>query len=567
MKKLVYLFIIFIGLAITSCEPMEDIHEEIDAELTEGVVGSVDYVLTEENYEDLDLPFGSFDSAEDAGALIPALLTSEFPVWGSGSLVNVSYNLYDPIRVEEYTVTSSDYNAMNLPGDYFSNTSEIVDFLETQYPQAENGEYVELTYSTIADEIQYEINADDFDLIGDELGVEYPTPASSAANFSNFDRREGNAAYWSNEMILEAINVVLPDNFDGVEGQTYRISYSIYDGSPGTENMTVLFNGNAYVAIGGSSYEISAADFDFIGEELGDIYPTPASSAAQYSNFDRRDSNNAYWSEEMILEALNILLAENNPGAVEGDRFEVSYAIYDGAAGTEMMAVILQNGAYVVDEEAVVSTIEETTVYAYANGDWDVPFNLEAEDYTEMGQSYPNFDNEDEAIYKLEIFLGSEFPYAEEGDFVALAYDFFSGGTSTRYANFIFENGDWNYIPSTIEQTIQFGHNGETWEPDNTISRTLSAADFEFIGDALIDVYPGPADSAGYYGNFDRRSGNENYWSEEMLLEAFNLFLDELDPNAEEGQRYVLSYAVYTGSAGTESMSLVKEGGEWIINE
>lgn len=567
MKKLFYLFIMIIGLAFTGCEPMEDIHEEIDAELTESVAGTVDYVLTEEDYETLELPFGNFNSVEDAGALIPSLLTNQFPVWGEGSLVNVSFNLYDPIRVEEYTVTSSDYNAMDLPGDYFSNTFEIFEFLEMLYPQTENGDYVELTYNILADEIQYEIDGDDFDLIGDELGAEYPSPTSSAANFSNFDRREGNDAYWSNDMILEAINVVLPDNFDGVEGQTYRVSYSVYDGSPGTENMTVQFNGNAYVAVGGASYKISADDFDLIGEELGDTYPEPASSAAQYSNFDRRESDDAYWSNEMILEALNIVLAENFPAAVEGDRFEVTYLIYDGSAGTEMMAVVLQNGEYVVDDEASVSTIEETKVYAYANGDWDVPFTLDSEDYTEMGQSYPNFDNEDEAIYKLEIFLGSEFPYAEEGDFVALAYDFFSGSTNTRYANFVFEDGNWNYIPSVTEQTIQFGHDGEGWEPDNTIAYTLTDADFEFIGDALIDVYPGPADSAGYYGNFDRRPGNENYWSEEMLLEAFNLFLDELDPNAEEGQRYVVSYDVYTGSAGVESMSLIKEDGAWVINE
>ena len=33
MKKLFYLLMMFLGLAFTSCEPMEDIHEEVDAEI------------------------------------------------------------------------------------------------------------------------------------------------------------------------------------------------------------------------------------------------------------------------------------------------------------------------------------------------------------------------------------------------------------------------------------------------------------------------------------------------------------------------------------------------------
>ena len=565
MKKLNYLFtaIILAVLAI-GCDPVEDINERLAAN-EPGISTVLDYTLTDDDYEDLELNFGNFSSMDDARALIPQVLDNNFPVLGEGSLANVTFAIYDPIRVENYTVVAADYEAVGLSNAYFSGLGEIQDFLDYQYPQAENGDYVSLTYQVLADEIQYTINADDFDLIGEELAAAYPDPASSAAQYSNFDRRETRDAYWDNDMILEAINVVLSDNFDDVTGQKYNVSYAIYDGSSGTESMTVQFDGNAYVAVGGVSYELDAADFDLIGTEFATAYPDPASSAAQYSNFERRDGRDAYWSDAMILEAVSFIIDTQYPDAEEGDQFQVTYATYTGAAGSEVLSVVKEGDAYVVDDTASVSTIEATTVYAFTNGNWNEPFALDAEDYTEMGQSYPNFDDEDEAIYKLEIFLGREFPYAEEGDFVAVAYAFYDGSTSTEYANFIFENGVFVNIPSVIETSLQFGNDGTTWVPDNTIAYTLTPADYDLIVEELGATYPAQTSSMAQYGNLDRRSGNAAYWSDDMILEAMNLLLDELNPSAEEGQKYAVTFDIYNGSNTTETFLLIKTDGVWVL--
>lgn len=51
-----------------------------------------------------------------------------------------------------------------------------------------------------------------------------------------------------------------------------------------------------------------------------------------------------------------------------------------------------------------------------------------------------------------------------------------------------------------------------------------------------------------------------------MLLEAFNLLLNNNDPSAEEGQKYVLTFIIYNGSTTTEDMSLIKTGGVWVLN-
>lgn len=570
MKKSIYFLMMFLGLAFVGCEPMEDIHEELDRELANiPIEGVAEYVLTDDDYETLDLTYGSFNSLDEAGALIPGLLSEKFPVWGEGSLANVTFELYDPISVKEYTVQEGDYAAIGLDENYFTASWQIEDFLSYQYPQAKNGTYVELTYKTVAQEIEYTFDNDDFDVVGEELGTTYPGPASSAANYNNFDRREGKDAYWSNEMILEAIDAVLSESLDGVEGQTYNVSYATFDGEPGVENMHVMFDGNSYIMVGGSAYDVSNEDFDLIGAEFAEEYPVPASSAAQYNNFERRAGNAAEWSNAMIVEALDFLLKQKFPDAAEGAQFDVSYRIYDGAAQTKIMSLVLADGEYVIDETSTVSTIMETSIYAFSNKEWAVPYTLPADSYqNEFGQRFGNFDDEEEAIYKIGIYLESVYPYAKEGDFAPVAYQFYNGDeTVTEFANFVFENGEFVNIPSVVSKTLQFGHNGSTWEVDNTVLYTYSAADFALIGSTLTDKYPDPAWSAGNYSNFDRRFGNENYWSDEMLLEAATIVLNKIAPNAEEGQKYVVSFAIYDGSAGVESLSLIKQGGAWVLNQ
>lgn len=578
MKKTIYFLMMFIGLAITGCEPMEDIHEEVNAELeARSIEGVAEVRLTEDDYTEdvedggLGLNFPNFSSLDEARALIPTFLENNYPVWGEGSLALVTFDLYDPVVVEEHTVPASGYEVIGLDDNYFSGMDEIAEYLSYQFPQADNGSFVELTYRTIPEEIEYEFNDDDFDLIGLELADVYSEPAASAAQYNNFDRREGRDAYWSNEMILDAINVVLSENFDDVEGQTYQVSYAIYDGSSGVESMDVMFDGNSYVRAGATIYELTSADFDLIGEELGDTYPAPAANAAQYNSFGVVEDSNTYWSDSMILEAINIVLQEQFPTAAEGDEFVVNYKVFTGSTTVPTStSVILNGGQYVVDDTPpAVSTIVETSVFAYTNGDWGTPLALPRSVYQEeFAQRYANFDDEETAGFYIARYIEPMFPYAQEGDYVAVAYNFYNGErTVTNYANFVYRDGEFNYVPSVVEETLQFGHDGEGWEPDNTIVYNMTEADYAAVGEALADEYPDPAWSVGNFSNFDRRVGNRNYWSQDMLVEAMNVVLDRIHPGAEEGQKYVVNFDIYDGSAGTESLSLIKEEGEWVLNE
>ncbi|WP_029038160.1 hypothetical protein [Salinimicrobium xinjiangense] len=570
MKNSIYFLMMFLGFALTSCEPMEDIHDELDARLdNRAIEGMAEYTLTDDDYDDLDLQFGNFSSLEEAGNLIPQLLADKFPVWGEGSLAQVTFDLYAPINPEEYTVVDADYTAMGLDANYFTSSSQITSFLRAKFPQAEANDYVKLTYRAVAVEIEYDITNDDFNLIGEELGDTYPAPASSAAQYNNFDRREGRSAYWSNEMILDAINVVLSENFPDVEGQTYQVSYRIYDGSPGTETMDVKFDGSKYIMIGGTAYQFDNDDYDLVGTELGDDYPGPAGNAAQYNSFDVRSTSSNYWSEEMILEAINVILMERYPDATEGAQFDVTYAAYSGSVSSVIKSVILTDGEYVIDTTATVDTIMVTDVYAYGDGRWMMPLELPENIYrTDFGQRFNNFSSEGDAGFYIGRWLEPRFPYAQEGDFVSVEYQYYNGSaTVDRYASFVYDENDreWEFIPSVIQQTLQFGHEGSGWVVDNTIVYNLIPSDYALIGDELMEAYPGPAASAKRYNNFDRRPGNANQWTDAMLIEAFNILLNEkVAPGAQEGQKYLMTFDIYNGTNTIEQMHLIKQNGEWV---
>ncbi len=571
MKKTFYYLTMFFGItAFVGCNPMDDIHDEIDAEL-EGqlAVADADYTLTEDDYEELGQGFPNFGSVDDAKELIPTLLSDLYPTYGAGSQLNVSFDLYDPLRVDDYTLAGSDYALAGLDVEYFSSMAEIKDFLDAKFPQAEEGTYKELTYSITADEIVFELNADDYDFVGEALGETYATPAANAAQYNTFEIREDRDSYWSMDMIIEALGAVIDENYGAVAGQLYNVTYATYSGSKSIESIKLKYDGNSFTEVDtGVSYQLNSDDYQYIATELSEEYPEATSSMAEYENFEKRDA--VYWSDDMIEEALDILLSQKYPDAEDGDKFQVTYEVYDGNTKDEVMAIIKSGDSFVIDEGSSVSTIEQTGIYALTNGSWDEPYMIPDSAYTEeFGQAYSNFDDEEEAFAKIATFLGLNFPYAVEGEMKAVGYKFYDGGTTTEYANFVYENGKWSVIPSVVTETLKFGYQDGMWVPDNTIKYTLGSADFSIIADALAGNadYATAVASMERYGNFDRRPGASAYWSDEMILEAMTALLNEIAPGAEEGQKYLLTFDIYNGSNTTEDLYLIKEGGEWVVFE
>lgn len=371
MKKIVYLLMIAVtGTFFTSCNPMDDIFADIDGQ-ENAVVGEIQFTLSDEDYDDLGLTYGNFNSVDDAKSMIPGLLTDKYPVWGNGSLANVTFKWYSPRNSYDgavYELTEQEHN----------------------------------------------------DVTGNTYG--------------NFDR-----------------------------------------------------------------------DY-YITDYLEDKYPTPS----------------------------------------EGDFHSLRYQYYEGGEKT------LTDG------------------FAYEDGEWVKFTGFTEDEYNDMGEGFPNFSNDDEAEAKIPIFLVDKFKYetVEAGDIFATMYELYVGGgvTESYTINFVFDGSAWSKYNNEANETIQFGHDGTTWVPDNTIRYSLTGADISLIESSLGATYPGPTSNVSQYGSFDRRPGGSNYWDNDMLLEAFNVVLDNLDPSAAEDQKYVLTIVTYVGATVEEEFSVIKTGGEWVYN-
>ncbi|MEX1383281.1 MAG: hypothetical protein AB1Z17_07780, partial [Lutibacter sp.] len=156
MKKIFY-FILVLGLVFTACEPMNDIYDDLDGQQAADPreeVGTDEYTLTDDDYDALDLNFGSFNSESDAKTMIPGLLSSipKYEFWVKNSSVLVSYQLYigRAFGLKDYSLELSDYalSGSDLLGFQSDVTPKdyLADIIANKYSSASEGDYVTASY-------------------------------------------------------------------------------------------------------------------------------------------------------------------------------------------------------------------------------------------------------------------------------------------------------------------------------------------------------------------------------------------------------------------------------------
>ena len=526
MKKIFYSFAI-LSLLFTSCNPMEDIYNELDAK--ENVIsGEAKFTLTDADYDALDQGFGNFSSTDDAKEKIPGFLSDKYPVWGKESLAEVTFKLYSPIKFESYTVSDADYTDIGVTS--LNNSGNFNDFFGNKYPSEAKGTVIDLTYNTQPTISEYELTDDDFDLVGN-------------GRFNNFDIRTGKAEE-DIEVRRSKIQTILLNNFpDAEDGAKYNVSYAVYDGTNGTLEMAVKQQQNAPDASLTTNYTLTDADFELVGN-------------GTYNNFDIRPSG----PEEAVetrKEKIETILLNNFPSTVAGELYNVTYAIYDGEAGTRVMLVEFDGAGYTIfsttSYEFYTFVLEEATSRFTLTNEWTAPITFTSEEYELMGGSgrFSNFSGEtSEANRKIAIYLETLYPFAAADDFVAVQYNFYSGSVSSKNVNYVFDGAVWNAISSVINETIKFGHDGSTWVPDNTIKYTLTGADYELVGN-------------GRYSNFDVRDGKDDKPEEVRVGKISTILLNNF-PNNEEGQKYIVSYNIYNGANGVWSLAVIKIDGVYV---
>jgi hypothetical protein len=357
MKKLIYLFMASVLVLTTACDPMEDIHAVIDAQ-EQVITGEVNFTMSDDDYDFLDLGYGNFNSVEDAKSMIPDLLFEKYPVWGDGSLATVSFNVYAPKKdersLEIYTVSTADYDSYEDTSRYnnFDSAYQIYRLLDDLYPAPADRLLVSLTYkfydggvSTLNNGFLF-LNGE-WNFIQGFTDDEYQMMGEGYPNFSS-----------ESEADIK-IPVFLKDKFkfDGksagdIEAIMYKlyvgggvtesyVKYFIYDGSDWSEygneiSETVKFghDGSTWVPDNTIKYVLTAADYELVGN-------------GRYGNFDVRAGKDEE-TVEARLAKINTILLNNFPGMAEGQKFTVIYNVYSGAAEVWEMKVILSGGSYVL---------------------------------------------------------------------------------------------------------------------------------------------------------------------------------------------------------------------------
>jgi hypothetical protein len=373
MKKIIYLIMAFTMVLTTSCDPMEDIHDAIDAQ-KEIITGEIEFELSDEDYDELGKSYGNFNSEDEAKELIPNLLADKYPVWGDGSLATVSFKLYNPRRTEKslevYTVSSSDYSDLGFNYGNFSNSEDMITFLEWKYPSPADRMLVALTYKYYSGAVNTLKNG--FIYVNGEWNFlqgftkdEYNLMGENFDNFTSKNTAEDRIPIFLKDYykydakskgdIQGIMYNIYQTDYDDIDGDgrtndkaTYSYAfYAIYDGTAWSEynnvsESTIKFGHNGFVWVPDNTikYTLTTADYDSLGTEYGD--------PGYYNNFDVRSGEPNYESPESILAYINIVLFNNFPGMAEGQKFAVKYHVYSGAAEIWEMKVILSGGAYVL---------------------------------------------------------------------------------------------------------------------------------------------------------------------------------------------------------------------------
>ena len=549
--------------AFLACDPMKDVYEELDKNPTE-ISADLEFTLEDDDYElsgiESAAKYKSFSNIDDAKEGIPKILAEKYPQLGAPSSALVGYKLYvgspeglsDYTYADEYKVVESDYYSVSTEaGDagFFNNSTKAEDnvpgILSANIVDPEDGKKVAVSYK-FADKEYEDISGvtifeEDFEsyvvpdlgtiqtfsIVGDDQEwISYSSSAGyQAGNMSGYSYPDN----VPNEdwMVLPQIDL---DGFSKAELKLNQVLNFLGAGVIGTD-----------IAV-----KIST---DYDGAD-------PLTATWTNLDFDKFPAGDSWDAVESKVSLANY---------ADQKIFIAFYykSTIDFAPNWRVISVAVEEGE-------AVATDTKNVFYEYDAGStsWsaagDEVYYLAASDYDAMGSPgrYNNFSSSDPASNYLPQMLSGMYPYAQEGQQLFVIYRYYSssaGETQTRGDLYTFSN-TWTYAPSTIETVMQLGMNGKVWEPDNTIKYEMTSDDYTAVSEAYEDSNSAGSSSMAQYGNYDI-----NLWSDAEILESIGMILKDNFPASDEGQKYLVSYNVWTGSSGeTRTLHVILSSGAYV---
>lgn len=599
-----------LALIITNaCNPMDEIYDEMDSP-DQTVVGDATYILSDEDYEELGLTFGSFNSVDEAKEKIPGLLTDLYPVWGKGSSVLAGYQLYigaaegvsDYTGAASYTLNEADYATSGSdvlgfypdinPADYLpailaSNISAPIEgqIALAKYIQYTEVPVVESSYTAFSEDFDYGTTAGDLTTITTEwvahanVGVGLAGYATSSLSMANYPNSAiGGAVTIAASGAEDVSSVFTPItsgkiyasalvNLSAVSSGTYffhfmddTFGYSARVGAKDNGAGKISFGigaSSSTLTYGATAFDLNTtyllvSSYD-IASGASNLYVLTTAVATEPAAPEASSTGNP----GLTVQKIGIRQGGGGPtGTIDGVR-----------VATGWKSIMSNDVADIVTGAKIFAE----GYYSFTNGSWKLPtgmYSLTAEDYDSMGTAsgqpgrYNNFDGSMDIDNYISTFLGLKYPYAKDEDALIVIYKYYSssaGATQTRGNEYTVIDGVWTGHQSTISTTLQFGHDGTIWVPDNTIKYTLVGADYDFIVATYSSKYPAQCANMASYGNFNGFS-----WTHEMIVEVIGGVLLNNNPSAAEGQKYAATYSIYDGSTHDDTVKLTLTGGVYV---
>lgn len=545
MKKiLIYLPILF--FALWSCDQMEEVYDELD-EIKAPYSSSV------------ELLFGDDEYASASDYALADAVTSSDSTYASAIKSDKAFN--DMFKAEDYVGKV----LADLFPEYNRSSNALVTYnVETGTPE-DHLMYLDADYYTL-DDADYASVGGLTEIKGYFVPSEKPEDylsdilASAIANPVEDDVTFVTYKYYDVQPMDSSSTVVLfYEDFETYsDGDSLGLKdvWSQYEETGSREWQADEYNSNVYAKL--SSYSsgeanvawlispevtLGSAGNKFTFDVQARYYNHDGLTVLISEDFDGEDVDGATWVDVTSNFAIPTETTSSLENAGSMDLTDYSGSIYVAfkysGDGNNSLTTTFQ-----IDNILLTSGIEDLSdkyyaYYQYTGSAWvesdDVRI-VQPVEYDEMGSpgSYDNFSSSAAPENYLPAYLAGVYPYAQEGDEVTVSYRYYSGSTVTMLDDYKFESGVWAPISTIVEATNQFIHNGEIWLFDPTITYALSADDYQFVVDWVIENKD--ADYEGYdsrresyfgvnakYGNFtifDDSYENEDFESWEEAAQA-----------------------------------------------
>lgn len=552
-----YIALFFGATALFSCDPLSDEIKELE-EAAPAPIENLTITLEDDDYElaiiDGDTSsayqYKNFSSLDDVKLYVPIILKTNYPVLGAGSFAEVTYNFYQGGNAEaskisgadEYEFDDADYAAISTvvgESGFINEDSKgnVPDVLSANIADPSEGDVVGATFEYADVEYAggtihnagFAIDLEGYvatSVVGDDQNwYQNSYQTSTYANMSGYS---GGAVANEDWLVSPAIDLT------AYSGQSVEL----------TVDQTLNF-------LGGLNVE-DDINIMISSDYSGDV-STATWSGISLSAWPAGDS----WDPVVGTSDLSSMAGETIYIAFKYESTD------SDAPNWQINQVTVKYG------EATSVDTEETTVYFEYNGsDWEEntsAYALTASDYDAMGDGpgrYNNFSSSAEPEDYLPQFLAKNYPFAQDEDEMIVSYKYYDGSsTEVRADLYTYAMGVWTGYSSVIEQTLSFGHDGVSWVPDNTITVLFASAQWSVIT-ALEGGDRG--DNVSQYNSFYQGSNTtgDTYWSNEEILAILIEFCNDQYSSMEEGQKYLLQYAVYQGSGVTvtRSTTFIKVG-------